>query len=102
MSDFSLKFKSLKEEIDNLNKDIFRLLREGEFDQINEILNKRYDLLTELVSSVTTKADKELLVPYLNEFQKLDMMLMEIVTKERNEISDSFHNLNNLIGYTNV
>jgi hypothetical protein len=102
MTDFNLKFDILKEQIDNMNQTIVRLLHAEQYNEINEILNKRYDLLTELVSAVSTRADKELLVPYLNEFQKLDILFMEAVTKEKNQISNVLHNLNNLLDYTNV
>jgi hypothetical protein len=102
MSNFKLKFNELKRDIEAMTQQILDDITKSEFGNIENLLMRRYDLLTELISLVASADDRLVLMTYISDFQHRDQDLMDRVSKERSLIGDTLANLNSLNQYINV
>lgn len=88
--------RELMRNIDELTQYIQSQLYQLELQEINLLLDKRFQLLKDLLCSTNNHAElKEYLVKQL----AVDNQMMEFIHKEQAKINHTILNINNLNGY---
>lgn len=100
MSEFQEQMEDLKKLINNLTSQILDAIENDRYSIAGELITKRLDHLSQLVSSVKTEQDKQVMLRYLTDFQKNDQLIAERLNKERDIIRTTLVNIENVKKYT--
>lgn len=100
MSEFQEQMEDLKKLINSLTSQILDAIENDRYSIAGELITKRLDHLSQLVSSVKTEQDKQVMLRYLTDFQKNDQLIAERLNKERDIIRTTLVNIENVKKYT--
>jgi hypothetical protein len=89
----------LKLEINALVESIALKISQNEHDQLEDLLVRRHNLLTELIPLHQTDEDRKMLLVYLAELRERDYVLMSSLVKQRDGVRVSLLQFNKLKEY---
>ncbi len=100
--DVQARVIELMKEVDNFTKNIIDKIHKNEFDNLSEIIAKRFYLISELTSFLKQDIDRDILTNYLIALQQRDQVIMQVISKERELIKTTLANFSNIQQYNEV
>jgi hypothetical protein len=102
MSDYLLRSHEFTTAIDALTLEIEEKVKREEYDNLNELVLRSVNLLTELVALADTDTDKAELLKYLVGLEKREQVILQTVNKEYEMVRHTLSNIDNIKKYVSA
>ena len=99
MTDLQNQVNQLRISIDLLTQDAFAQVNQGDYNNVNDLLTRRFELIKKLIYFSSKNINKAELQQYLVELRERDQSIIQRIVEDKNEIKNALLNLNKMKQY---